>query len=435
MSDPDHLPPLLRYHRQRACRTVRELAQATFQSTSHVSNLEHGRRVPVLAWVQAADRYLDAGGQLVAAYRLDQATRDRQAELAGHVAATDTTAAELLAMPDAADLDSLHNRVAELAVAYLHTAPDVMFSQIRGTYEELARRLREHAYPSAEQQDLFVALGRASGVLAYATLDTGHAKSAMRHAEATHRLAMRAGHAELAAWARGTSSLVARFGKHYDLAQQLVVDGLRHSSHGSGTAGVRLLSGAAQCAANLGDLDAAVEYLAAADQARSNVGADEVAGLFTFTAAKQAYYGASSLMWIPEKTALTRAVRDAETAIEMWEGEGPDTRSLDDERLAHVYAATAYTRLGDLDAAMQAVEPVLALEGADRISWLRKRVSELADLIQATDTGTAAEEAATALQDWAIGLSLDTPTNPQVTPRNVGSGKTPPAQTTKKTPA
>lgn len=425
MTATEHLPGLLRYYRTAAGRTVRELAEATFVSVSHASNLEHGRRVPTVEWAATADAYLGGKGQLVTAWRLDQVDRDRRARLAQHVTATDATASELLVLPDAVDLDAMHGQVADLAVAYLHSPPDEMLAAIRGTYDELARRLREDAYRPHEQRELLIALGRASGVLAYATLDIGRPASAIRHAEVAYRMGVRAEHGELAAWARGTSSLVARFERHYDRAQAYVVDGLRYATQHAGTAGLRLLAGAAQCAANLGDAAAAVDYLDQADRARASIGEDEVNGLFTFTAAKQSYYGASSLMWIPEPAALTRAVRDAEAAIEMWQGEGTATRSLDDERLAHVYAATAHVRLGHLDAAMQAVVPVLTLDVADRISWLRKRVEELAALIAVQGGGSSeASEAATALRDWAAG-SDDTPTERQVTNSTGEAGHSP----------
>lgn len=158
-----------------------------------------------------------------------------------------------------------------------------------------------------------------------------------------------------------------------------MVEGLRHVDHSAGTAGIRLLAGAAQCAANLGHTERAHDYLAEADQVRaSHRPTDEVAGLFTFSEAKGRYYGGSSLMWLPERDALTRAAEDATAAIEMWQGEPDSTRSLDDEHLAHVYAATAHVRLGDLDSAMMSIRPILGLSPDQRISWLVRRARELA---------------------------------------------------------
>jgi hypothetical protein len=83
-------------------------------------------------------------------------------------------------------------------------------------------------------------------------------------------------------------------------------------------------------------------------------------------------------MWLPDRKALTRAIRDSSDAITMWQ-EGPDsTRAVADQSLAHVYLATAHARLGNLDDAMAAMAPVLGLPDQQRISWLRRRVGELA---------------------------------------------------------
>mgnify|MGYP001360785963 FL=1 len=67
----------------------------------------------------------------------------------------------------------------------------------------------------------------------------------------------------------------------------------------------------------------------------------------------------------------------------MWENETPEARSLDDEALAHVYQATAYLQLGDLDASLIALRPVLDLPKDRQISWIKKRLGRIADMLSA----------------------------------------------------
>jgi hypothetical protein len=62
------------------------------------------------------------------------------------------------------------------------------------------------------------------------------------------------------AWARGTQALIARFDQNYERSRKYIEDGLRYA--GAGTSEVRLLCGAAQTAANLGDIDGALEQIA-----------------------------------------------------------------------------------------------------------------------------------------------------------------------------
>jgi hypothetical protein len=86
-------------------------------------------------------------------------------------------------------------------------------------------------------------------------------------------------------------------------------------------------------------------------------------------------------MWLPDRRALKVATRSAVTAIETWKHEPPEQRSLDDEALAHVYLATAHLKLGEVDGAMAAVRPIIDLPADRQISWIRKRIGELSDIL------------------------------------------------------
>jgi hypothetical protein len=237
--------------------------------------------------------------------------------------------------------------------------------------------LRWHDYRPGELADLYMTLGRVQGVLSYAALDLGHSAAAMTHAQAAWVCAERIDSNELRAWVRGTESLVSRFDQRYADAEELAWDGLRYPGRGTGR--LRLLAGVAQCRANLGDTEGANEALDTADREREALTtADDVGGLFGFSLAKQHYYAGSSLMWLPGRAELERSAREATLAVSMWESEPPDSRSLDDEALAHVYAATAHVQLGDLDAARLAIVPILAMPADRRISWILKRLRGLA---------------------------------------------------------
>lgn len=208
----------------------------------------------------------------------------------------------------------------------------------------------------------------------------------------------------------GTQSLIARFEKDYRGALALARDGLRIA--GPGTSRPRLLAGVAQSAANLGDRAEVHRALNEAEEAIDAAGHDAMSGLFTFTRAKLAYYGGSALMWLPEKADSRRSAQSAESAIRQWRSGEPASRSLDDEALAHVYAATSYVRLGELDAAAAALAPVHALPPERRISWLRRRVGEIAELL--TDPQFVGSTAATELRA-AVTAFWMCPSHPTVT--------------------
>lgn len=361
----------MRQHRLAAGIGLRALARAAYADPGHLSRIEHGTRQPTPELAAAIDTALHADGRLAALAPapcpVDATVRDTQ-RLAALLAAEPTDAA-----------DTLGAGAADLAVAYLGSPAPAMLDQASTLRRTAVTALRRARTPTAAR-DITLHIGHLSGVLAYAALDMGHADAAAAHAELAFAAADRAGSDDLRAWVRGTQSLIARFAGRY-------IDALRYAENGlqwcdTGTARIRLLCGVAQCAANLGDARAAHEALDAANRARDTIsGEDAMPGLFTFSEAKQAYYSGSSLIWLDEHADALRARREADTAIGAWRSSAADERSLDDEALAHVYAATASVQLGDLEAAADYLEPILGLPVEQRISWIRKRMARVAGML------------------------------------------------------
>ncbi|MGH3979282.1 MAG: hypothetical protein ACRDRZ_09820 [Pseudonocardiaceae bacterium] len=121
---------------------------------------------------------------------------------------------------------------------------------------------------------------------------------------------------------------------------------------------------------------------------------DELGGLFTFSAAKLTYYGGSALIWLDGVDDTRRALAASTEAIRLWEvGERAELPE-DDHALAHVYAATAAVQLGEVDRAAALLAPVLALPAERRISWLRKRVARVGDLLDGDRFAGSREAAA-----------------------------------------
>lgn len=396
---PDRVGPLLAELRRARGLSLADLAAATGGGRGWLSNVENGRRWPSdRRWVVLADDALRAGGRLIATWDQARAERDIAEQARRDLAASARQAHALLGMPDAHDVDELHEQAAALAVDYLSRPPAPMLADALHLQGEAIRRIRQHAHRDRELADLHLVAGRAAGVLAYAALDLGQADVAALHARAAFTLGARAGDDGLRAWARGTQSLVARFAERFDEAATFIEDGLQYAT--VGTSAPRLLCGAAQCAANRGDAGSARALLDRAGRARDVARPDPVEGLFGFSPAKQAYYGASSLMWLSEPQALRRAVDDARAAIALWERETPEQRSLDDEALAHVYLATAHLRLGEVDAAVAAVRPVLELPEERHISWIRRRIGGLAAVVDGDDRLAASRAARDARDEW-----------------------------------
>lgn len=376
-------PELLREWRLAAGMSLTELAQCVRYDRTSLHHYETGRRPTPLSVAEDADQATGANGALVAQWHRDDVARREAAAVHRTRAAALAMSRDLTALAEL-DISELQEGVSATAVDYLSSPPAPMMDRAHTMRGEAFERLRSGHHRPQDRSDLYVAAGRLSGVLSYALLDMGDADEALAHATAAGLCAELAGDAELAAWVAGTKSLIARFQGDYGRALEYVRDGYQWVGHGQGTGEARLRCGEAQCLANLGDSRAANAALDGADEARERMRRpDSLGGLFGFSQAKQSYYAGSSLIWLQGGHDAERAAREAVAAIGLWQSGPADERSLDDERLAHIYLGTARVQLDDVEGAADAIRPVLSLPLEEQISWIVKRADRLAGMLSA----------------------------------------------------
>lgn len=373
---------LLRELRQSRGMSLRDLANAIHYNRSYISNVEAGKRLPEGKFAELADRELRAGGKLLCCWK----SADEERRSSGKIHRTLLTASqesEFLAALDVDDIDSepVGGIIERLAVSYLNTPPAPMLAQASQLRSTIVKALKSHGRPAPLDAEYLIAAGRLSAVLAYAALDLGTSCDAQLHAAATFQCAERAGDNELAAWARGTQGLIARFDGNYGQSLKFVREGYRKYAR-KGTSGPRLLCGEAQSLANLGDSEGTNNALIQAVESRNEVRSkDSLGGLFSFSEAKQRYYSSSSLIWLDEPENSQRAAYEASKAIEIWTDSPMSERSLDDEALAHIYWATALVKLGEVDGAATVLRPIFDLPPERRISWIAKRMQRVSDML------------------------------------------------------
>lgn len=376
-------PELLRTLRMDAGMSLAKLAQQVHYDRTSLHHFESGRRPAPLDVAELADELLRADGRLVEAWNREDVERREAAATHRVRAAALAMSRDLTALADL-DIEELQDGVAVTAVDYLSSPPGPMMDRAHVLRGEAFERIRSGHHRPADRSDLYVAAGRLSGVLSYALLDMGDADQAIEHATAAGRCAEFAGDAELSAWVAGTKSLIARFQGDYGRALEYVRDGYQWVGSGHGTGEARLRCGEAQCLANLGNSQAANAALDSADVARDRIRRDDsLGGLFGFSRAKQCYYAGSSLIWLQGGHDAERAAREAIDAIQLWEAGPVEERSLDDERLAYIYLATARVQLDDVEGAAEALAPVLSLPVEEQISWIVKRMDRVAGMLGA----------------------------------------------------
>jgi transcriptional regulator with XRE-family HTH domain len=376
---------LLRSLRTQRGWSLSDLSERIRFNRGYIGNIEIGEKFPQRHFAEHSDRELGAAGVLLSAWNREHAQR-RTLESTGRLltaSVADSLRLITAADADSDDLDALRSDGFHLPIDYLAAPAARMLLDAVEVRAKVLQRLRTHHFRPSQLTDLYQTLAVIQGVLAYAALDLGHPSAAATHAQATWAFAERIDSNSLRAWARGTESLILRFEKRYEAAESKALDGLRYAA--SGTARLRLLSGIAQSRANLGDFKTAQETLNLASSERESpekpTSEDPVRGIFEFTPAKQHYYAGSSLMWSDEKLHLEIAAREAGLAISIWEQEPAATRSLDDEALAHIYAATAYVKLRQLDRARESLEPILSLPAERKISWILARLQGIVDIL------------------------------------------------------
>ena len=373
---------LLRELRRSRGMSLRDLANAIHYNRSYISNVEAAKRLPEKKFAELADRELRAAGKLLFCWQ--EADEERRSRSKIHrTLLTAGQESEFLAALDAEDIDSepVGGIIEHLAISYLNTPPAPMLAQAAQLRSTIVKTLRSHERPGPLEIEYLIAAGRLSGVLSYAALDLGASRDARLHAAAAFNCAEHAGDGELAAWARGTQGLIARFDGNFDQSLKFVREGLRKYA-GKGTSAPRLLCGEAQSLANLGDSEGTNNALIKAAESREKVrGKDSLGGLFGFSEAKQRYYSSSSLIWLDEPENSQRAAHEAAKAIEIWSSSPMSERSLDDEALAHIYWATALVKLGEVDGAATVLRPIFDLPPDRRISWIAKRLQRVGDML------------------------------------------------------
>jgi transcriptional regulator with XRE-family HTH domain len=358
---------LRRLRRARGLPT-RDLAKLANHGKTLINDWENGKGMPSAADAAALDTLLDAGGALRELQR-----RDPHDDL---VRESERFAQQLEAV-HAGELVTVFDRTTdELAVEYLTSPGATLIDEVTTSRREAfkamrARRLRNHH----QVRYLTTDVGYLSGILAYAALDDGHPGAALAHTEAAWQAAEVVGSDQLRAWIRGTQSLILRFMLRYPEALDHAEDGLRYAT--TGTARARLLAGVGQSYANMSEPAAVRRALGAAEVAMDEQhGEDEVGGLFTFSRAKLLYYSGSSLIWLEGGDDARRARDQAHSAIGLWQYAGPE-RSVADEALAHIYAATGSLQIHELEQAAADLEPILSAPAGQRISWITKRMDRI----------------------------------------------------------
>jgi hypothetical protein len=264
-------------------------------------------------------------------------------------------------------------------------------------YRLLDRRLRPR-----EQADLYFLLGCIHELMGLTANRLGYPDAAEELIRAGWAYANTIDHNALRGMLRARLSYVTYWRGWYRESRDLAADGLRYASQG--LVGTNLHLEHARTLARLGDPDAARREVGLAHATREAGYSDDLAEIggeeFALSRAATCSMAGGALAEVGDGH---EAAGELETAISLYDaGPGPgEQHGVAGKALAGTDLAVIRVRSGALDGAEAALEPVLILPPAQRVSTLTARLARVRDELaapvfrgstQARDLGNQIEE-------------------------------------------
>ena len=275
-----------------------------------------------------------------------------------------------------ATLEQFRADVTSLSVQYMTGETFDLFTEMRRVRNRILEALDRRQWPR-DAAELYLLAGCLNALMAAAATNLGLPEAAAELTRAGWAYARIIDHRPLMARLRLCAAYASYWSGHPEQCADLARSGLEYLPDGQNAAQLHLLGGLA--AARLGDPGSARQAIAAARDARDRDHRDElleIGGEFGFSRATQSYYAGFVLS---EAATSGQAARELEGATRLCAaGPGPgEHHSRKCQMLAHTDLAIARLRAGALDAAITALEPVLALPPGERTAVEAQRLSVL----------------------------------------------------------
>ncbi len=276
-----------------------------------------------------------------------------------------------------ASLEHLRSEVTRLSREYMTAEPLPIFFEMRRVREQMYHALDRKLWPR-DEVELYFLLGALNSLMADTAESLGNPSAAEELARAGLAYALAIDHRPLIAQLRLNLAVVALWTGHPRRSLDLAQSGLHYLPAGPNAAQLHIMC--ARAAARLGDADTTHAQISQAAQARDRDHTDDllaIGGQFGFSQACHHYLAGSAAAELP--TAHPEAITQLDQAIHLYTA-GPqpgEDHSDHCKHVARVDLATAWLTTGELEAAITATGPVLALPPSRRISNLPKRLVRL----------------------------------------------------------
>jgi tetratricopeptide (TPR) repeat protein len=287
-------------------------------------------------------------------------------------------------------LEQLHDNVIQIARQYAHTPPLYVYGDAKRVRNR-GFELLEWTRRAEQEDDLYLLIGQACGLLASVSFDLGNRDAATEQACSAWIYGKHIGHHGLCAWARGMQALIAYWSGRPLEALRLVRETQDYAP--PGTPLVRLRCIEARAWAHLGDLTETTRAIQAAQDAREHARErddlhDGIAGEFGFDQARQARCNGSAYL---DLGAAEPAIAETRRAIDLFAALPPEHRWFKVEVQAHTDLSAAHLLDSELDGARDALVPVFAVPPELRVEGLTQRLGRVRALLARSPVGRSQE--------------------------------------------
>ena len=289
-------------------------------------------------------------------------------------------------------LDQIYDDVRQLVSAY----PQRPLATILGdlvTAQDTVFTLLENRRRPAHARQLYLLGGLLGGMLAKASHDTADPQTALTQSRTAYLCADQADHDGLRAWVRGLQALITYWDGRLNESVRYAQQGAQFAERSSSTAAVWLPVSEARAWAALGNVAAAQRAIERAEAAWDNVHGDELdelGGMCKFSRARQLYYTADALAWLPAEAG--QAQDYATQAVTAYEDATSPEWAFGDAAGSRCDLAVARIALGEIDGAREAIAPVLELPAEQRIRGIISSVQHVHTALRRPELPPAGRE-------------------------------------------
>jgi hypothetical protein len=308
-------------------------------------------------------------------------TVGREVLMAAHDGSDRAGQAEQRGIGDTA-LEQFRADVTRVSLDYMTAEPLPLFREMRRVRERMHDALERRIWPR-DTTEIYFMLGCVNGLMACAAADMGYAASAEELARAGWAYAAVIEQRPLMAKLRLDLADLAYWGGQVRRAAQLAASGLEYLA--SGPTGAQLHLRQASVMARLGDHDAARRAIEAAAEAAADPGYDDdltaLGGEYELSRASLKYLTGAALMELPG--AGGEAATQLEQAVALYQA-GPEpgeTHGYGIAALASVRLAEALLDAREMEAAADALEPVLGLPLSRRIDPIPQGLTRVRNIL------------------------------------------------------